>query len=489
MGSVGVKVLIASSEIAPFAKTGGLADVCEALPKALLPLGVAPTLVMPLYRIIKEGKWDLEVVMEDLPVPVGGDEIQADIYRGWLTKEIPIFFVQRDEFFDRTSLYGTPKGDYFDNARRFAFFSCAVFALSKALDQRWDVIHCHDWQTALIPVYLKAVFSDDPLLARTKTILTIHNLGYLGIFSAETFPRLGLPSHLFSVEGLEFWGKANFLKGGVVFADQVTTVSPTYAKEIQTPEFGNGLEGVLKTKAGSLIGILNGVDYSVWNPEDDPHLATHYSRDDLSGKRACKEDLLKRCQLAHALLERPLFGMVSRLAGQKGLDILCAVVDRVMAAGAGLVILGNGEKRYESLLTQLARKYPQQMAVKVVFDEALAHQIEAGCDIYLMPSLYEPCGLNQMYSLKYGTLPVARHTGGLADTVVEVDPKKRKGTGFKFIGYNPDALWKAIEKALQCFADKELWQQLVQQAMAQDFSWTQSAGEYLRLYERLKKKG
>ncbi|OGP53783.1 MAG: starch synthase [Deltaproteobacteria bacterium RBG_13_52_11] len=483
------KVLFASSEIAPFAKTGGLADVCEALPKALLPLGVTPTLCLPLYRIVKEGGWDLEVVIEDLPVQVGDDEIQADIHRGWLTKEIPVFFVQRDEFFDRTSLYGTPKGDYFDNAQRFAFFSYAVFALSKTLDQRWDVIHCHDWQTALIPVYLKTVLSDDPLFAKTKTILTIHNLGYQGIFPAETFPRLGLPSQLFSVEGLEFWGKVNFLKGGIDFADQVTTVSPTYAGEIQTPEFGNGLEGVLKTKASSLIGILDGVDYSVWSPENDPHLAAHYSSDDLSGKRACKEDLLKRCQLSHDLLERPLLGMVSRLAGQKGVDIICEVVDKVMAAGAGLVILGSGEKRYERLLVQMARKYPQQMIVRIAFDESLAHQIEAGCDIYLMPSLYEPCGLNQMYSLRYGTLPVVRRTGGLADTVVEVNPKKRKGTGFQFIDYHPDALWKAIDKAVQCFANRELWQQLIQQAMAQDFSWSRSAGEYLRLYQRLTKRG
>lgn len=482
-----IKVLIASPEIAPFAKTGGLADVCEALPKALVSLGVAPTLVLPLYRSVKQGKWELEKVLEALPIRLGADEITATILRGWLTADIPVFFVQQDEFFDRAALYGTSKGDYTDNAARFSFFSCAVLSLTKALDQQWDIIHCHDWQTALIPVYLKTFYSNTPPFSQTKTVLTIHNLGYQGIFPAEDFPRLGLPAHLFATKGLKFWGKVNLLKGGIVFADQVTTVSPTYAKEILTPELGYGLEEVLQARAGSVIGILDGVDYSIWNPKDDPFLAAHYSRDDLRGKRACKEDLLKRCRLSPDLMEHPLLGMTSRLAGQKGIDLICLVVDRVMSQGAGLVILGSGERQYATLLTKMARKYPRQMAVKIIFDEALAHQIEAGCDIYLMPSLYEPCGLSQMYGLRYGTLPVVRHTGGLVDTVVEVDPQKKKGTGFTFIDYHPDAFWKAIEKAMQCFADKELWHQLMQQAMAQDFSWSRSAGEYFKLYERLMK--
>jgi starch synthase len=482
-----IKVLFASSEIAPFAKTGGLADVCEALPKALVSLGVAPTLVLPLYQSVKQGTWKLEKVIEALPIRLGADESMATILRGWLTEEIPVFFVQQDEFFDRASLYGTPEGDYADNAARFSFFSCAVLALTKALDQQWDIIHCHDWQTALIPVYLKTAFSNDPLFGVTKIVLTIHNLGYQGIFPAEDFSRLGLPAQLFAREGLEFWGRVNLLKGGIVFADQVTTVSPTYAKEILTPELGYGLEKVLQAKAGSVIGILDGVDYSIWNPEDDPSLAAHYSRDDLSGKRACKEDLLKRCRLSPYLIERPLLGMTSRLAGQKGIDLICQVIDRVMAQGAGLVILGSGERRYATSLTKMARKYPRQMAAKIVFDEALAHRIEAGCDIYLMPSLYEPCGLSQMYGLKYGTIPVVRRTGGLADTVVEVDAQKKKGTGFTFTDYRPDAFWKAIEKAMQCFTDKELWRQLMQQAMVQDFSWSRSAGEYLKLYQRLMK--
>jgi starch synthase len=429
------------------------------------------------------------MVIEGLSVRVGEAEIQVDIHQGWLTEEIPVFFVQRDELFDRTSLYGTPRGDYFDNAQRFCFFSHAVLALSEALDKQWDVIHCHDWQTALIPVYLKAVFSDGPFFARTKTILTIHNLGYQGIFPAETFLRLGLPSHLFSVEGLEFWGKINFLKGGIVFADQITTVSPTYAREIQTPEFGFGLEGVLKSQAAKLTGILNGVDYTQWNPEDDPYLEAHYTPVNLEGKVQCKKELLSHCELPPELVERPLLGMISRLAGQKGVDIVCQVVDRVMAHGAGLVILGTGEKKYEHLLANIAKKYPKQIAVRIAFDESLAHGIEAGCDIFLMPSLYEPCGLNQMYSLKYGTLPVVRRTGGLADSVVEVDLKKKKGTGFTFVDYHPDALWKAIDKALQCFADNVLWQQLVQQAMSEDFSWSRSAGEYLKLYKRSMKRG
>jgi len=484
-----LKVLFASSEIAPFAKTGGLADVCEALPKALVPLGVQPTLVLPFYRVVKEGKWNLEIAIADLPVRLGDAEVKANILQGRLTDEIPVFFVQHDEFFDRPYLYGTPKGDYEDNAQCFAFFSRAVLALSEALDQRWDIIHCHDWQTALIPVYLKTRFSGHPLFARTRSVLTIHNLGYQGIFPPDIFPLLGLPPHLFSIEWLEFWGKVNFLKGGIIFADQVTTVSPTYAEEIQTPEFGYGLEGVLKDQAAKLIGILNGVDYAQWNPADDPHLPANYTPHKVEGKVTCKEELLKRCGLSPDLMEKPLLGVISRLARQKGVDILAQVVERMMAEGVGLVILGSGEEKYERLLVKMADKYPKQMSMTVAFDEALAHQIEAGCDIYLMPSLYEPCGLNQMYSLKYGTIPVVRKTGGLADTVVEVDIKKKKGTGFTFVDYDPDALWKAIAKALQCFADKELWRQLIQQAMAQDFSWSRSAGEYLRLYRRLMKRG
>ncbi len=481
------KVLFVSSEIAPFAKTGGLADVCEALPKALVSLGVQPTLVLPLYRTVKEGGWELKTVIEDLPVQVGDAQITADIYQRRLTDEITVFFVQHDEFFDRSFLYGTSKGDYGDNAQRFCFFCRAVFALSEALDQQWDIIHCHDWQAALIPVYLKTTFSDHPLFSKTKSLLTIHNLGYQGIFPSETFPHLGLPSRIFSIEGMEFWGKVNFLKGGIVFADQLTTVSPTYAKEIQTSEFGYGLEGVLKGQAAKLTGILNGVDYAQWNPENDPHLAAHYNPDKVEGKVKCKEELLRRCGFSPDLMEKPLLGMISRLAGQKGVDILAPVVKRMMAEGAGLVILGSGEEKYERLLVRLAKKYPKQMSVIVAFDEALAHQIEAGCDIFLMPSLYEPCGLNQMYSLKYGTIPVVRKTGGLADTVVEVNIKKGKGTGFLFPAYDPDAFWKAIAKALRCFSDKELWRQLIQQAMAQDFSWSRSAGEYFRLYRRLKK--
>jgi starch synthase len=482
------KVLFASSEIAPFAKTGGLADVCEALPKALVPLGVQPALVLPYYRIVKEGKWNVEKAITDLPVRLGDAEIKADILQGWLNEEIPVFFVQHDEFFDRPYLYGTPKGDYEDNAQRFAFFSRAVFALSEALDQQWDVIHCHDWQAALIPVYLNTAFSGHQFFSKTRSLLTIHNLGYQGIFPYEIFPMLGLPPHLFSMEWLEFWGKVNLLKGGIIFADQITTVSPTYAKEIQTPEFGYGLEGVLKDQTAKLTGILNGVDYAQWNPADDPHLPVHYTPDKVEGKVICKKDLLKRCGLSPDLMEKPLLGMISRLAGQKGLDILSQVVERMMAEGIGLVILGAGEEKYERLLTKMAKKYPKQMSVTIAFDESLAHQIEAGCDIYLMPSLYEPCGLNQMYSLKYGTIPVVRKTGGLADTVVEVNVRKRKGTGFLFSAYDPNALWKAIEKALICFADKERWGELIHQAMAQDFSWSRSAGEYLKLYQRLMKK-
>ena len=484
----GMKVLFVSSEIAPFAKTGWLADVCEALPKALVSSGVAPTLVLPLYRHVREGDWPLELVGTDLPVQVGTDEITANIYKSSLTDDIPVFFVERDEFFDRSYLYGTPRGDYFDNAQRFNFFCKAIIALTEVLDVRWDIIHCHDWQTALLPVYLKTVLAAHSLFANTKTVFTIHNLGYQGLFAADTFSGLGLPYRLFAVEGLEFYGKVNFLKGGIVFSDWVTTVSPTYAKEIQTPEFGHGLEGVLKAAEKKLVGILNGVDYSAWGPETDSYLVAQYGVENLKGKRRCKEDLLEQYQLAPDLAEKPLLGMISRLAGQKGIDLLCEVVERLMATGAGLVLLGSGEEKYERILTELASKYPRQMGVRIDFDESLAHKIEAGCDMFLMPSRYEPCGLNQMYSLRYGTLPIVRRTGGLADTVTEVNPKKGKGTGFTFSEYDPDALWGAIGKALHCFGDGQLWTRLVKQAMEADFSWSKSAREYLRLYRQVRSK-
>jgi len=480
-----MRVLITSSEIVPFAKTGGLADVCGALAKALSRLGVEVSLALPLYRCVSAGDFKTELIFESLFIELGHQRFTADIYKGHLTENIDVFFVKRDEFYNRSYLYATPKGDYFDNAERFVFFSKVIIGLSKALNIKWDIIHCNDWQTAIIPVLLKAVYAEDPLFKDIKTVLSIHNLGYQGIFPADSFFLTGLPPHLFSIDGLEFWGKVNLLKGGIIFSDWITTVSPTYAKEIQTKEFGFGLDGVIGANTHKLSGILNGADYSEWSPETDPYILSRYSKKHLLGKTKCKEGILKEFDLSSKLMERPLIGMVTRLATQKGIDLLADAIDDIMAKGAGLVILGKGEERYEELLEALASRYKGKIGVKIAFDSIFAHKIEAGSDMFLIPSFYEPCGLNQMYSLKYGTLPVVYNTGGLADTVVEVDENKGEGTGFKFYDYSKDGLCKAIDKAIRCFSNKKLWQKLIIQAMSCDFSWSEAAKEYLNVYQRL----
>lgn len=480
-----MKILIVSSEIVPFAKTGGLADVCGALAKELSELGVEVNVALPLYRSVSAGDFRIEPILKDLPIELGHRKLTADIYKGNLEENIGVFFVKRDEFYDRTYLYATPKEDYFDNAERFIFFSKAIIGLSKVLNIKWDIMHCNDWQTAIIPVILRIVYASDPLFKDIKTVLTIHNLGYQGIFPPDSFPLTLLPPHLFSIDGLEFWGNINLLKGGIVFADQITTVSPTYAKEVQTEEFGFGLDGLLRAHAHKLLGILNGTDYGEWNPETDPYIAAKYSKEDFSGKRYCKKDLLSEFDLPIELMERPLIGMIGRLATQKGIDLLANAIDDIIGKGAGLIILGKGEKRYEELLEVLASRHKGSIGVRIAFDHKLAHKVEAGSDMFLIPSRYEPCGLNQMYSLKYGTLPIAHHTGGLADTVVEVEENKGEGTGFKFYDYSKDDLIKAIDKAIRCFSNKELWQKLVIQAMSCDFSWSRAAREYLNVYQRL----
>lgn len=472
-----MKVLFLSSEVVPFASTGGLGDVCRALPLALRDLGVEVEIAMPLYRMVLERGFSPRPFREALPVELGTKGLTADLYRGDL-EGIPVYFVRRDEFFDRSHLYGTPKGAYSDNAERFLFFTKALLSFGDSLGWPWDVIHCHDWHVALLPVYLKARGQ-----LRPKVMLTVHNFGYQGDFPPEVLPLLDLPRR-FSRE-LEHRGKVNFLKGGIVFSDLLTTVSPTYAREVQTSELGFGLQEVIRAHGRKLVGILNGVDYSIWDPRRDPFIAAHYGPEDLSGKGVCKEDLLRTLGLPLEMMEAPFFGMVSRLASQKGLDILLPVIPRLIEQGGGLVVLGTGEERYEEGLRELAARFPRQMRAEIAFDEELAHKIEAGCDIYLMPSLYEPCGLNQMYSLRYGTLPVVRNTGGLADTVEAIGPRSDRGTGFKFQLFRPPYLWRAMKRAMGCFHQRDLWLGLMQQAMRVDFSWERSARRYVELYRRL----
>lgn len=478
-----LRILFASSEVAPFAKTGGLADVSGSLPAALASLGHQVAVVMPLYRSVKEGDHDIKLHDKFLTLPFKGQRMTAKVYTTSMSKDIPIYFIQREEFFDRGSLYGTPEGDYFDNPERFIFFSRSIVELSRLIGFEPNVIHCHDWQTSLVPVYLKSLYKNVPYFKNMRSVLTIHNLAYQGVFPKETISISDLPVELFSMRGLEYYGKMNFMKGGIVFSDLITTVSEKYAQEIQTPEYGYGMEGVLKDRREDLYGILNGVDYSLWNPMTDPHIASNYDEKDISGKKKCKDELKKIYGLKESD-EFPIIGMISRLADQKGFDILAEAMDHLLGLKICLVILGTGDSKYEKQFAALAKKHPGRLGVKIAFDNALAHKIEAGSDMFLMPSKYEPCGLNQMYSLKYGTIPVVRATGGLDDTIKEFDPETGKGTGFKFNAYSSKELVKAIKRAVYLYRNKQLWAKLVKNAMKQDFSWQKSAHKFEEVYKK-----
>jgi len=478
-----LKILFASSEVTPFAKTGGLADVSGSLPQALETLGHQVVIVMPLYRSVKEGKQNIKQVEKSLLVPFRGQNLDTKVFAAKIGKDISVYFIQREEFFDRSGLYGTSQGDYFDNSERFIFFSRSVLELSLSLGFQPDIIHCHDWQTSLIPVYLKNIYMKNPSFQKAHTVFTIHNLAYQGVFSKEIMPVSGLPLGLFSMKGLEYYGKMNFMKGGIVFSDVITTVSQKYAQEIQTPEYGYGLEGVLKDRSMDIYGILNGVDYTSWNPKTDPHIASPFDRKDFSGKRKCKEELIEIFELKGSD-EFPIIGMISRLADQKGFDILAEAMDSLMKLGFYLVILGTGDAKYEKQFAALGKKHPSRLGVKIAFDNVLAHKIEAGSDMFLMPSKYEPCGLNQMYSLKYGTIPVVRATGGLDDTIKEFNPESQKGNGFKFKAYSSSDLVKAVKRAIYIHKNKLLWTKLMANAMNEDFSWGKSAKKYEEVYKK-----
>ena len=478
-----LKVLFVSPEAVPFAKTGGLADVAGSLPKALKRLGCDVRLVMPLYQTVRQGKFFLKKVLEDIRIPLGNLQITADIYQGELGKDLPVYFIERDEFYDRIDLYGTHKGEFFDNDHRFVYFAQGTLCVAQALGFQADIVHCHDWQTGLIPAYVHFRRADDPFYRNMASIFTIHNIAYQGLFPKEIVELAGLPWECYSLSGLEFWGKASLLKAGIVYSQIINTVSRKYSQEIQTPEFGNGLEGILRSRQEDLFGIINGVDYELWNPETDSFLAAPYSRHDLFGKTACKKDLLNQFHLPEDRWNYPVLGIISRLADQKGFDLLAEIMNRLLKEEVSLVVLGQGEEKYHRLFTRLAEQYPEKVGIRLTFDNALAHKIEAGSDIFLMPSFYEPCGLNQIYSLKYGTIPVVRATGGLDDTIIPYDPVSGEGTGFKFFLYRADELWAAIQEALVVFQNKIQWVRLMKNAMAMNFSWEASAREYIRLYQ------
>lgn len=486
-----LKILFATPEAVPFAKTGGLADVAGALPKYLQPLGCEVILAMPYYRMVKQSGFPIQYLGEGLEVPLGDEILRADLYLGELKQGIPVYFIGRDEFFDREYLYSTPRGDYFDNAERFIFFTRGVLHLARHLGFSPDVIHHHEWQTGLIPAYLKSIYVNEPLFEHTATVFTIHNIAYQGLFKKEKLSLTGLPGEMYNPEGIEFWERINLMKAGIVYADAINTVSQKYSEEIQTPEYGYGLEGILRKRREDLYGILNGVDYQDWDPAHDPHLVARYDLKDLSGKRECKKDLLKEFGLPPSLERVPLFGMISRLADQKGFDLLAEIIDQLFSLEIGFVLLGTGEQKYHDLFSQIAKRYPQKAGIRIAYDDRLAHKIEAGADLFLMPSKYEPCGLNQIYSLKYGTIPIVRATGGLDDTITDYDPSTGIGNGFKFIRYDSREFLNQIKRAIDFYAQPDHWRKLIQNAMSSDFSWQRSADAYLQLYRKAleKKKG
>jgi starch synthase len=475
-----MRILFASPEAVPFAKTGGLADVSGALPRALAQMGHDVNLILPKYRVMNEKRFPLTPTGMVLKVPISKKIVNAEVYTVESGAPLRVLLIRQDPYYDRDQLYGPPSGDFEDNAERFTFFSRAVVEV--ALELKPDIIHCHDWQTGLIPVYLRTLYRWSATLAQVASIFTIHNIGYQGLFWHYDMHLTNLGWELFTPQALEFYGKLNFLKGGIVFADAVTTVSQKYMEEILTPEFGAGLDGVLRDRKKDLYGILNGVDYEEWSPLQDPYIKERYDAADLKGKKACKADLQREFYLT-VDPDIPLLAVISRLTDQKGFDLLASIMEDLMRLKVQFVLLGTGEEEYNLLFQKVGRMYPQQAGIRIAFDNALAHKIEAGADIFLMPSRYEPCGLNQIYSLKYGTVPIVRATGGLDDTIQDFNPLTGEGNGFKFNDYSSSCLLETIKRTLQVYRSQAVWEKLMVKGMKADFSWNQSARAYLKVYE------
>jgi starch synthase len=505
-------IVHAASEVVGLAKTGGLADVAGSLPRALAQRGQACAIILPLYRAVRTGKLPLTPTEHTFTVPIGGRSVSGRLWRTTLPDaDVPVYLVEQPEFFERdnpaqgSGLYqftvaSGQKMDYPDNCSRFAFFDRAVLEALRLLDLWPDVLHSHDWQAGLVPVYLQEIYRRHPDIGlrlkyeKVRTVFTIHNIAYQGLFRAAELPHIGLDWRLFNFRQLEFYGQLNFLKAGIVFADWITTVSPRYAEEIQTPYFGNGLQGVLSERRQRLTGIVNGVDYQVWNPAADPHLAAAFTVETVEqGKPLCKRALQRRYGLAEEP-RTPLLGIVARLVEQKGLDLVVKVADALLTLGGGeqppwhvqLVVLGEGDPVFHRLLQDLQARYRDRVGLTLAFDEPLAHQIEGGADIFLMPSLFEPSGLNQLYSLRYGTVPVVRACGGLYDTIVDYTPETLAdgtATGFRFGPYTPAAFLAAVQRALDVYRQRpDDWLRLMQIGMKQDWSWQRSAGDYEKVY-------
>jgi starch synthase len=475
-------VLFIASEAQPFAKSGGLADVAGSLPPALARLGWTVTVVVPRYRGVNTGE-----LIERVTIMIGGYAQEIAYLDAPLAAGARAILVDCPPLYDRDTLYGPNNTDYPDNARRFAMLTRAALEFAT----RWTtgplVVHAHDWQAGLAPVYLRTLYAAHPMLGGVPSVLTIHNLAFQGNFEPDWLPRLDLGWDQFAVERMEYWGRISFLKGGINNADAITTVSPRYAEEIQMPDAGSGFDGIIRARRDRLTGILNGIDTAVWDPRHDRFLAAPYGSDDLDAKAASKREVLMRYGLPadDAALARPLIGMVSRMVDQKGLDLIVALAGELPRLEAAFVILGTGDPVYEEFWRRTAAAHPRTIGVRIGFDEALAHLIEGGSDMFLMPSRFEPCGLNQMYSLRYGTVPIVRAVGGLADTVREIPVDGDPPNGFVFHDYRPDALLAAIRRALNTFADRHRWLALQTAGMAEDHSWDRSAREYVKIYDRV----
>jgi len=479
-----LKVLIVSVEVAPLAKVGGLADVAGALPKALRALGHDVRIAMPCYRMIeKNPDYPVRTVVKSLPVPINPMTTEEAIIRRTRLKDgTPVYLIGHKHYFTEAT---ESKKIYALEPEPYIFFDRAIPLMLQELDWIPDVIHANDWHTGFVPVYIRILHAHQPEWQQVGLVFTIHNLAYQGEFGYELLWKAGLPEWLFHYERLEFYGKVNFLKGGVVYSDMVNTVSKTYAKEIQTPEYGCRMEGLLQYIAsqGRLEGIVNGIDYEEYNPATDPRIPAHYSANDPSGKAKCKEALQKECGFT-VNPNAPIIGMITRLADQKGLDLIAPIVKQILNLGFQFVVLGTGDPRYEELFKQLAKEHPEQMRAFIGFDPDLAQRIYAGSDMFLMPSRFEPCGLGQLMALRYGTIPIVRKTGGLADTIADFSPRTGKGNGFVFEQYDPAELLKAIKRALKAYQQPEVWRKLVDTALRSDYSWNRAAGEYADLYLR-----
>lgn len=485
-----MNILLATSEAVPFAKTGGLADVSASLPQELARLGHSPVVIMPAYRRALNCGQPIESTGLDVSVQIGSKTVEGLLLKSRLpNSEVPVYLVQQDDYYNRDELYGVDGNDYVDNCERFVFFCRAVMEGIRALRLNVDVLHANDWQTGLLPAYLKTEYRAVPGYERIASLFTIHNLAYQGTFWHWDMLLTGLDWKYFNWHQMEFYGKLNLMKTGLVFSDAINTVSPRYAEEIQSSPLGCGLEGVLQQRHDVLSGIINGVDYSAWDPAIDPHLAMNYDANrPAEGKAACKAAL--QTELGLPLLPRaPLIGLISRLVDQKGLDLVAGVIQEwVRTSDAQWVILGSGDPKYQLLLSTLADRYPQKVAARLKFSDPLAHRIEAGADMFLMPSRYEPCGLNQLYSLKYGTAPVVRATGGLADTIVDATRETLAdgtATGFTFREYEVLALSETLRRAIEAYNQPTVWSQLITTGMRQDWSWSRSARQYVELYRKI----